>query len=83
MKNYQRLFGLMFINFGLIAISIRMLAASDYVGLGVFDGLIAWWGFATTKAVVKATTRFEQVCYTLGGICGSLTGLFLSTLFGR
>lgn len=73
-----RLFALQFVNYGLIAMSIRYLAAGSYVGLGITDGLVAFWGFALVKHVVAAETKLERAGYVAGGIAGSLLGLWLT-----
>lgn len=73
-----RLAGLMFVSYGLIAVSFRMLALGSYWGLGISDGLVAWWGFTTVKRIQKAETVWEQVGYTIGGIAGSLVGLWVT-----
>lgn len=73
-----KLAALMFINYGLIAVSFRMLAASSYVGVGVTDGLIAWYGFTVVKSIAAADSLAEKVGYSLGGVCGSLLGLWLT-----
>lgn len=73
-----RLFTLQFSNYCLIAASFRFLAAGSYLGVGVTDGLIAGFGFALTRYVVAAETRWERAGYVIGGICGSLLGLWLT-----
>ncbi len=76
--NPLKLAGLQFVNYGLIAMSIRYLTAGSYVGLGITDGLIAFWGFSIIQRVASADTRLERGGYVIGGICGSLLGLWLT-----
>lgn len=66
------------LNYGLIAMSIRYLAAGSYLGLGITDGLIAFYGFTLIQKVASAESFIERVCYALGGTCGSLLGLWLT-----
>lgn len=73
------LFGLMMANYLLNAVSFRMLARGSYVGVGVSDAALAWWGFTMMQRVAKAETWMEQVAYTAGGIVGSLIGLRLTS----
>lgn len=73
-----RLAILMFVNYCLNAASFRLLARGSYLGVGITDGLIAWWGFTMTKLVVQADTRLQQVGYVIGGVSGSLVGLWLT-----
>lgn len=68
----------MFVNYALNAVSFRLLARGNYLGVGASDALIAWWGFSMTKRVAQAETRLEQLGYTIGGICGSVFGLWLT-----
>lgn len=69
------LFLLMAGNYLLNAISFRMLARGSYVGLGVADAALAWWGFTMLQHVARADTLLEKLFYTAGGIVGSLLGL--------
>lgn len=70
--------GLMCLNYGLNAISFRMLARGSYLGVAGTDALIAWWGFSMVKRIGDAQTRVEKVGYTVGGIVGSLIGLWVT-----
>lgn len=73
------LMGRMFLNYGLIAISVRMLARGSYIGVGITDALIAWFGFTMLQNVTKADSRLEKVGYALGGCAGSLLGLWVTS----
>lgn len=66
------------LNYGLIAMSIRYLAAGSYLGLGVTDGLIAFYGFTIIQRVAQADTLVERIAYALGGTARSLLGLWLT-----
>jgi hypothetical protein len=78
-KSAGRLCLLMFINYGLNAVSFRLLAMGSYFGVGTTDALIAWYGFTMVKKIGEADTRFEKIGYTVGGIGGSLLGLYLTS----
>ena len=78
-KSAGGLLGLMFLNYGLNAFSFRMLAQGNYLGVGVSDALVAWYGFTMVQNVAKANTVLEKIGYTCGGILGSLFGLWLTT----
>ena len=73
-----RLGALMFVNYALNAASFRLIARGNYLGVGITDGLIAWWGFTMVQHIAKAETRTEQAAYTAGGIAGSLLGMWLT-----
>jgi hypothetical protein len=70
---------LMFLNYGLNAVSIRLLAKANYLGVAATDAAIAWYGFTMMKNVQQANTRLEKVGYTIGGVLGSLLGLWVTT----
>lgn len=73
---------LMFINYGLNAVSFRATAKGSYIGLALTDAMIAWWGFAMLQRVAAAETRVEKIGYTLGGMLGSMFGLWSAIHFG-
>jgi hypothetical protein len=68
---------LMFVNYGLNSLSFRMLAKASYIGVGTTDALIAWWGFTMVRRIGEASTKRAQIGYTIGGIAGSLLGLWM------
>lgn len=78
MKIAVRLAILMFVNYALNAASFRLLARGSFLGVGIADGLICWWGFTMTRLIVQADTRFQQVGYVIGGVSGSLFGMWLT-----
>ncbi len=67
-----------FLNWLLVAMSFRFLAAGSYAGVAVVDGLIAFLSFTLTQKIADATTRSEQLAYTVGGVLGSLAGMWLT-----
>lgn len=77
-RSAGKLLVLMAVNYGLNAVSIRLLAKGSYWGVGATDALIAWYGFTAVQHIAKAETRLEQIGYTIGGIVGSLIGLRLT-----
>lgn len=77
-KSAGTLGALMFVNYLLNCVSFRYVAKGSYVGVGFADAALAWWGFAMVQRIGKADTTFEKVGYTVGGILGSLLGLFLT-----
>lgn len=78
MYNASRLALYQFLNYGLICMSIRYLAAGSYLGLAITDGAVAFCGFTIMQHVAKAETKLEQAGYVLGGIAGSMLGLWLT-----
>ena len=65
---------LMFLNYGLNAISFRMLARGSYLGVASTDALIAWWGFTMVKRIGDAQSTSEKVGYTVGGLSAACWG---------
>ncbi len=82
-KNALVLAALMFVNYGLNAVSFRFIQHTSYVGVGVTDAVIAWYGFTMVQNIGKADTTLEKVGYTIGGIVGSILGLWLMVHFGK
>jgi hypothetical protein len=78
MKVAALLFVLMFLNYGLNAISFRMIARGSYVGTAVADAFIAAFGFSMIQEVAHAQTVMAFGGYVAGGVCGSLAGLWLT-----
>ncbi len=78
MKRALTLAALCFVSYGLVATSFRFLAKGSYIGVGTTDALIAWWGFSTMKRISEATGWKEQLGYTIGGVAGSLFGMWLT-----
>jgi hypothetical protein len=78
MKVAALLFVLMFLNYGLNAISFRMIARGSYLGTGLADAAIAAFGFWMISEVAHAQTASAFSGYVLGGVCGSLAGLWLT-----
>ena len=74
---------LMFLNYCLNTISFRMTATGSYLGVGVTDAIIAWYGFTVIKKIGEAGSLREQIGYTLGGCMGSMAGLWLTIHMGH
>lgn len=72
------LFMMMWVNYCLNTVSIRMVARSSYVGVALTDGLIASFGFWMIQEIVHAQTWQAFVGYVSGGVIGSLTGLWIT-----
>ena len=77
-RNAFLLFVLMFVNFTIQAINIRAVAQERWVYIAVTDAAILIANFTMIQQVAKATTRLEQVWYTIGGTTGALFGVWVS-----
>jgi hypothetical protein len=72
------LFALMCLNYGLNTISFRMIARGSYVGTATADALIAALGFWMIQEVAHSQTWLAFAGYVLGGVSGSLLGLWIT-----
>lgn len=75
------LFALMFLNYGLNAVSFRALSRGNYTVLALTDACIAAFGFLMIGEVAHAQTVGPLVGYVSGGVVGSVFGLWLSKRF--
>jgi hypothetical protein len=78
MKIALLLFVLMFLNYGLNAASIRLLARNSYVGVAGIDALIAGCGFFMIGEVAHSQTWLAFLGYVVGGVTGSMLGMWLT-----
>lgn len=77
-REFFTFFLLMFVNYGLLCVNYRMVARGSYWGTATTDAAIAILGFTLVQRVAVASTLTAQVGYVLGGVSGSMLGLWLS-----
>jgi hypothetical protein len=82
-KSAARLGCLLFFSYFMNAVSFRMLARTSYAGVAASDALLAWYAFTMVKRIGDADTLLEKFGYTVGGILGSLSGMWLDAFFVR
>lgn len=75
---WLRLAGLMCLNYGLNAVSFRFVAKGSYLGVAVADAAIASVGFTLLRSVASAETWQERAGYIVGGVVGSMLGIWLT-----
>jgi hypothetical protein len=80
-KNAAILCGLMFLNFMIQAVNIRAIALVRWEFIALTDALICILNFTMIQKVANASTRVEQVWYTIGGTIGALSGVWLTLLW--
>ena len=78
-------FGLMFIiqvvSYGLLCINFRAVAQAHYLWASLSDFAIATLGYFVLKHLAtSASTVHQWLGYALGGVVGSLFGIWLSTV---
>ena len=78
MRTFSLFFALMFINYGLNAINFRMLARGSYWGVAWTDASIALFGFTIIRSIAETDAFIAQAGYVMGGVCGSMLGLWLT-----
>lgn len=67
-----------FVVFLVATVNIRLVAAGDYLGTALSDVAILWIGFSVTQGVAQSKTTLDRVAYTVGGVAGSLVGLWFT-----
>jgi hypothetical protein len=71
-------FGYQVLMYTLLVVNYRYVAAASYVGSVVSDGLIACASFAAIQNIAQSKNRVDRLCYTAGGMVGSVLGVFIS-----
>lgn len=64
--------------FLLITFNYRMIAAGSYLGTALSEVGLLLLGWSIIKSVAEAKTVLDRVGYTVGGVVGSLSGLYLT-----
>lgn len=72
------LFLIQFVNYLIITLNYRAIATLNYPITFLTDIGCATLTFLSIKRVAHASSRLEQILYTLGGACGALLALWLS-----
>jgi len=65
----------------LITVNYRAVAHGSYVWTAATDLAFAGFNFGLIKRIAKSETNAAWVGYTLGGVAGSMLGIFLSKGF--
>lgn len=68
----------MFLNYVLAVINTRMIARGSYFGTAWSDAAIAIFAFTLIRNVASTDAVIAQAGYVLGGVCGSMLGLYLT-----
>lgn len=83
-RHVAELFAVQFINYFLLTFNYRSIAQVRYTATFVTDVCISALTFLSIQRVARATTRWEQVGYVIGGSVGALCALWISTfVFGK
>lgn len=79
LKDFLILFFLQIINYTLLVINYRAVAQAHYVWSGISDFIIASFSFFVIKRIATSdNTWYGWLGYALGGLVGSLIGIWVS-----
>lgn len=75
------LFFIQIINYGLLCVNFRAVAQTQYNLSAVTDFTLATMSFFIIRKISKNDDTFHQwLGYALGGVAGSYSGIYISTL---
>jgi hypothetical protein len=84
MKKYQDallMFIIQLVNYSLLVINFRAVAQANYFWSAITDFTIASFSFFVIKKIAKSDDSFHLwLGYALGGLAGSITGIWISLL---
>ena len=84
MKKYQDallMFIIQLVNYSLLVINFRAVAQANYFWSAITDFTIASFSFFVIKKIAKSDDSFHLwLGYALGGLAGSITGIWISLM---
>jgi hypothetical protein len=80
-KEFFYFFWIQFLVYGFICWNTRAIADAWFGQLILTDGIIAFFNFKLTKKIAQAESEVAMWGYISGGICGSVTSVFLTKFF--
>jgi large-conductance mechanosensitive channel len=72
--------GIEFATYFILTLNTRAIASINYIGTLVTNMCLAGLVFVAVKRITKATTREEQVMFTVGATLGAQVALWCSTM---
>jgi hypothetical protein len=69
---------IVFVQYFLLALDIRFVAARNFVGIMVVNALIAFMGWHVVRGIAQAKTSREHLAYVVGGTGGAVLAVWLS-----
>jgi hypothetical protein len=80
-KEFLIMFGIQILNYSLLCINYRAVAHANYIQSAVSDFVIASLSFFVIKKIANGEdTTHQWLGYALGGVVGSIIGIYLSTV---
>jgi hypothetical protein len=84
MKKYQDallMFIIQLVNYSLLVINFRAVAQANYFWSAITDFTIASFSFFVIKKIAKSDDSFHLwLGYSLGGLAGSIVGIWISLM---
>lgn len=82
LRGFLLLFALQLVNYTLLCVNYRAVAHADYLQASVSDFLIASLSFFVIKKIATDESKnvYLWLGYALGGVAGSITGIWLSKI---
>lgn len=76
--DFSLFFLVQFVQYLVITVNMRAVAAGKYTWTAISDTLIAGLGFFLIQHVASTHSNFAWVGYVIGGLIGSQVGIWLS-----
>ena len=81
LKEFGLMFSIQVVSYGLLCINYRAVAQAHYFWASLSDFAIATLSYFVIKRIATSDNTFHQwLGYALGGVVGSLFGIYLSTV---
>jgi uncharacterized membrane protein YfcA len=81
LKEFSVMFFIQIVSYTLLCINYRAVAQAHYVQSAASDFIIATLSFFVIKKIAHGDNTFHQwLGYALGGVVGSILGIYVSTL---
>ena len=81
LKEFLLMFLIQVVSYGLLCINYRAVAQAHYFWASISDFAIATLGYFVIKRLANSDNTFHQwLGYSLGGVAGSIFGIYLSTV---
>ena len=81
LKEASLMFVIQVVSYSLLCINFRAVAQADYLQASISDFTIATLGYFVIKKLANTDNSLHQwLGYSLGGVVGSLLGIYLSKI---
>lgn len=81
LKEFSIMFFIQILNYGLLCINYRAVAHANYLHATISDFILASLSFFIIKKIANGDdTTHQWLGFALGGVVGSIIGIYLSTI---